>query len=412
MVDIYTVYWFFFFLQVKRILNKRNIKGYVEYFIRWRGFSSKWDTWEPANNLSNCKNLMSAFEEKHALLSQKKEIRRYALKLVRKSKSLPKLDGITNKNKLARNKPLHANKYKEMLHGDTCHKKLKNSMQTGKASGPKSSGKDTHNIQTPTHNSHDAKKEKEVQKFKNLKKSFSAEKSTKKAVPIILNKKQSLTSNLKCDNKNKKQRTSVSSDSTDQKYQNLQMVLDQVARGIIGNCSTDLSKYACKKRKSIGDHSRRVGDNSKSVISLKKQSENKTKDVAKTNAKRKLGEVDANDSDSDEDNILYSVNDAWSGNNKAKQVKLSNDAESGCKELTAGAKRKKSVPNTNGRKEECTTIESSKCKPVKRISVDIPESQRVMKKPQNKLSIMGERKAKDPSNSGNVQFYNFAKLCI
>lgn len=44
-----------FLLQVERILDKRkNKKGRVEYLVRWRGYGSEGDTWEPEGNLSTC----------------------------------------------------------------------------------------------------------------------------------------------------------------------------------------------------------------------------------------------------------------------------------------------------------------------------------------------------------------------
>lgn len=44
-----------FLLQVEKILDKRkNKKGKLEYLVRWRGYGSEGDTWEPEGNLSTC----------------------------------------------------------------------------------------------------------------------------------------------------------------------------------------------------------------------------------------------------------------------------------------------------------------------------------------------------------------------
>ncbi|XP_045907160.1 chromodomain Y-like protein isoform X1 [Micropterus dolomieu] len=43
------------FYEVERIVDKRkNKKGKVEYLVRWRGYSSEGDTWEPESHLSTC----------------------------------------------------------------------------------------------------------------------------------------------------------------------------------------------------------------------------------------------------------------------------------------------------------------------------------------------------------------------
>ncbi|XP_029970506.1 chromodomain Y-like protein [Salarias fasciatus] len=43
------------YYEVERIVDKRkNKKGKVEYLVRWRGYGSEGDTWEPETNLSTC----------------------------------------------------------------------------------------------------------------------------------------------------------------------------------------------------------------------------------------------------------------------------------------------------------------------------------------------------------------------
>lgn len=51
-----------FFSQVERILDSRRTrKGKVEYLVRWRGYSSDGDTWEPESHLSTCMNYVQDF---------------------------------------------------------------------------------------------------------------------------------------------------------------------------------------------------------------------------------------------------------------------------------------------------------------------------------------------------------------
>lgn len=54
-------------LQVERIVDKRkNKKGRVEYLVRWRGYSSEGDTWEPESHLSTCLSYVHDFNRQHA----------------------------------------------------------------------------------------------------------------------------------------------------------------------------------------------------------------------------------------------------------------------------------------------------------------------------------------------------------
>jgi hypothetical protein len=51
--------------EVEAILNKRLRKfgrgSRVEYLIHWKGYSSEEDTWEPIGNLTNCKDILNAY---------------------------------------------------------------------------------------------------------------------------------------------------------------------------------------------------------------------------------------------------------------------------------------------------------------------------------------------------------------
>lgn len=54
--------WCVILLQVQRIVDKRkNKKGKWEYLIRWKGYGSKEDTWEPAHHLLHCEEFIDQF---------------------------------------------------------------------------------------------------------------------------------------------------------------------------------------------------------------------------------------------------------------------------------------------------------------------------------------------------------------
>lgn len=49
--------------EVEKIVKERNADGHKEYLIRWKGCSSKEDTWEHENNMT-CPNILNAFLKK------------------------------------------------------------------------------------------------------------------------------------------------------------------------------------------------------------------------------------------------------------------------------------------------------------------------------------------------------------
>ncbi|KAL6103657.1 cdyl [Pungitius sinensis] len=55
------------FYEVERIVDKRkNKKGKVEYLVRWRGYGSDGDTWEPETHLSTCMIYVHDFNRRYA----------------------------------------------------------------------------------------------------------------------------------------------------------------------------------------------------------------------------------------------------------------------------------------------------------------------------------------------------------
>jgi hypothetical protein len=50
--------------EVEKIVDKKISKGEVKYLVKWIGWDSKDNTWEPLRHLKNCKDLVDEYEEK------------------------------------------------------------------------------------------------------------------------------------------------------------------------------------------------------------------------------------------------------------------------------------------------------------------------------------------------------------
>ncbi|KAK2822947.1 hypothetical protein Q5P01_023012 [Channa striata] len=71
--------------EVERIVDKRkNKKGKVEYLVRWRGYGSEGDTWEPESHLSTCMIYVHEFNRQFAE-------RQRDITLLRSTRSSPSL---------------------------------------------------------------------------------------------------------------------------------------------------------------------------------------------------------------------------------------------------------------------------------------------------------------------------------
>ena len=59
--------------EVKKILNKKKIRGVEKYLIRWKGFTAEGDTWERRENLKNAEELIKEFEQGEVVVRQQEE---------------------------------------------------------------------------------------------------------------------------------------------------------------------------------------------------------------------------------------------------------------------------------------------------------------------------------------------------
>ena len=50
------------------VRHKKNPKGGHLYLIRWKGYGPDGDSWEPAKNLKNSKEILDAYKRRHNLL--------------------------------------------------------------------------------------------------------------------------------------------------------------------------------------------------------------------------------------------------------------------------------------------------------------------------------------------------------
>ena len=55
---------------LKKRLRKYGKSSRIEYLVHWKGYPSEEDTWEPLHNLTNCRDLLTAFNNSEAAVVQ------------------------------------------------------------------------------------------------------------------------------------------------------------------------------------------------------------------------------------------------------------------------------------------------------------------------------------------------------
>ncbi len=53
------------YFEIEEIISMRKIKNKKYYLVKWKGFGVEESTWEPYENVKNCKEILKKFEEKY-----------------------------------------------------------------------------------------------------------------------------------------------------------------------------------------------------------------------------------------------------------------------------------------------------------------------------------------------------------
>ena len=66
--------------QVQEIKDIRELKGCTEYKVRWKGWSAKYDSWLPEEEL-NCPDLLNRFHATHLKNEEEEEEEEYEVSI-------------------------------------------------------------------------------------------------------------------------------------------------------------------------------------------------------------------------------------------------------------------------------------------------------------------------------------------
>lgn len=68
------MYHFHFALYETPFLNRRFVHGELQYLVRWEGFTSENDTWEPVEHLTKCTSHIEAYEQSLQKAEARKDV--------------------------------------------------------------------------------------------------------------------------------------------------------------------------------------------------------------------------------------------------------------------------------------------------------------------------------------------------
>ena len=75
--------------EVERVLGRRQVKGRLQYLVKWLGYQEEDNTWEPVQNLS-CQDKIQEFEARNGILREDKRLTKQAPNLSQQAAAILK----------------------------------------------------------------------------------------------------------------------------------------------------------------------------------------------------------------------------------------------------------------------------------------------------------------------------------